>query len=66
MSRSLLDYFPNKDGLPDLSGALRSQLPSRALAVANKEVASVLHQNDNNVKHQCGIYLQPVSELTAL
>ena len=55
-----------KDGLPYPNGALSSQLPSRAIALANKEVASVLQQNDNSVKRQRGSYLQPVSELTAL
>ena len=39
-------------------GALSSQLPSRAIALANKEVASVLQQNGNSVKRQRGSYLQ--------
>ena len=40
MSRSILDYFLNKDGLPYPIEALSSQLPSRAIALANKDVAS--------------------------
>ena len=66
MSRSVLDYFLNKDGLPDPNGALSSQLPSQAIALANQEAASVLQRNGNSVKRQRGSYLQPVSELTAL
>ena len=57
MSHSILDYFSNKDGLPDPNGALSSGVPSRAIALANKEDASVLQQNDNSAKRQHGSYL---------
>ena len=47
-----------KYSLPNLKGALSSQLPSRAIALASKEVASVFQQNGNSVKRQHGSYLQ--------
>ena len=58
MSRSILDYFSNKNGLPDPNEGLSSQLPFWAIALANKEVASVLQQNDNSLKRQHGTYNQ--------
>ena len=66
MSCSILDYFSNKNGLPDTNGGLSSQLPFRVIALAINEVVSVLQQNDNSVKRQRGSYLQPVSELSYL
>ena len=62
MSRSILDYFSNKDGLPDPKGALsHSFLLELCIALANKEVASVLQQNGNSVKRQRGSYLQQLA-----
>ena len=58
--------FLEQDGLPNPNGALSSKLPSRSIALANKEAVSVLLQNGQSVKCLRGSYLQPVSELTAL
>ena len=60
MSGSILDYLSNKDGLLDSKGALSSQLPSRAIALAKKEVASVLQQNGNSINRQRSSCLQAV------
>ena len=38
MSRSIRDYFSVRDGLPDPNGSLSSQVSSRAIVLANKEV----------------------------
>ena len=42
MSGSIRDYFHVKGGLPDPRGSLTSQLPSQAIALANKEVERVI------------------------
>ena len=56
MSRAIQDYFSVKDGLPNPKGSLRSQLPSRDIALANKEVTRVLQENGSSVKCQRGKY----------
>ena len=61
MSRSILDYLWIISRTRMVFPILSSQLPSRAIALANKEVVSALQQNGNSVKRQCGSYLQPVS-----
>ena len=35
---SIRSFFKPKDGLPDPKGSLSSSLPSKAIALANKEV----------------------------
>ena len=53
MSRSIRDYFHIRDGLPDPRESLSSQLPSQAIALANKEVEKVLRESGNGgVKRQ--------------
>ena len=47
MSRSIFDYFHLKNGHPDP----RSQLPSQALALANKGAKKVLREKGNSIKH---------------
>ena len=71
MSHSIRDYFSTKDDFPDSKGSLSSQLPSRAIALANKEVTRVLQENGNSLKCQCGKYtfgslgrLNPAHSLT--
>ena len=61
MSQSILDYFLNKNGLLNSNGAQSSQLPSRAIPLANKEVASVFQQNDNSMKCLHGAYNREVN-----
>ena len=56
MSRSIRDYFHLKDGLPDPRGSLSSRLPSQAIALANKEVESVLRETGKSEKRQRGKY----------
>ena len=52
MSGSIRDYFHVKDGHPDPRGSLSSQLPSQAIALANKEVERELRETGNSVKRQ--------------
>ena len=51
MYRSFRDYFFINDCLPDLKRLLSSQLPCPTKALANKQVARVLQDNGNSVKH---------------
>ena len=52
MSRSIRDYFPLNDGLPDPKDSLSSQLPPRAIALANKELEKVLQEKRQQQKTQ--------------
>lgn len=56
MSRSIRDYFSVRDGLPDPKGSLSSQVSSRAIALANKEVEKVLQEKGNSEKRKRGKY----------
>ena len=61
MSRSICDCFSIKGGLlHNPKGSWSSQLPSRAIALANKVVARALQVNGNSVKCQRG-KIQPVT-----
>ena len=41
---SMYNYFAVKDGLPDPKGSLSSQVSSRPIALANKEVKKELQK----------------------
>lgn len=47
---SLRQYFKARDGLPDPKGSLSSNLSSRAIATANKEVEAALKARSKGKK----------------
>ena len=43
-------YFKPKDSLPDPKGSLSSQIPSQAIALANKEVEKIINKKGGTKK----------------
>lgn len=49
---SIRDYFKPANGLPDPSGPLSRDLPSRAIATVNREVQRILAEDRGKEKRR--------------